>query len=165
MFLYLIRHGIAVERESAQNDAKRPLTAKGREKTARVARSYRDKGLSFELILTSPLTRAVQTAEILQQAGLCQQITIFPALSPQGELREWVNWYLTENYNRRESNLALVGHQPDLGNWTEILVWGETRSKLILKKAGTIGIKLPPNNDDPIAKGELFLLTAPKWLL
>jgi len=60
--------------------------------------------------------------------------------------------------------LALVGHQPDLGNWAETLVWGYAKEKLVLKKAGVIGINIP-DTGSPIGKSELFLLTSPKWVI
>ena len=166
MEIYLIRHGIAADRIQYPNDEKRPLIEKGREKTFKVARRLSEIGLNFEIVLTSPLLRATQTAEILQQAGLSTKIEIFPALAPGGDIQEWIDWYLQGSYNRRDkdNSIALVGHQPDLGNWTELLVWGRIEKKLLLKKAGAIGVRLS-TLENPIGKSELFLLTAPKWLL
>jgi len=57
----------------------------------------------------------------------------------------------------------LVGHQPDLTNWTELLIWGEIQGKLILKKAGIIGLDLL-DLSNPIGTSELFLLAGPKWI-
>ncbi|HAC64969.1 MAG TPA: phosphohistidine phosphatase SixA, partial [Cyanothece sp. UBA12306] len=53
--IYLIRHGIAADRSEYTNDAARPLTDQGREKTAKVAQSLQKIGINFDLILTSPL--------------------------------------------------------------------------------------------------------------
>ena len=164
MELYFIRHGIAVDRGTYNKDEERPLTEKGRDKTTKVAQRLREIGLHFDLILTSPLVRAVQTAEILKQVGLCQLIETFPPLSPNGDIQTWVNWYLEERYNQNRSSIALVGHQPNLGNWAETLVWGKSEEKLTLKKAGAIGVRLP-EKINPIGNSELFLLTSPKWLL
>jgi len=58
----------------------------------------------------------------------------------------------------------LVGHQPNLGNWAEMLVWGTIKNKIIVKKAGIIGLSIP-DQEMPIGNSELFLLTSPKWLL
>lgn len=163
--LYLIRHGIAASREDYADDAARPLTAPGIEKTTKVAKQLRERGLHFDLILTSPLVRARETATILQDAGLASQLEEFPALAPAGDIDAWVRWqekwWQTHEPAQR---LALVGHQPDLGNWAEILVWGEAQEKLVLKKAGIIGLKIQ-KSQSPIGKGELFLLTSPKWLI
>jgi phosphohistidine phosphatase len=165
MELYLIRHGLAGDRDPIKypNDDDRPLTDKGREKTKAVARCLFQKQLRFDLLLTSPLVRARQTAEIVLKEGLCDRIEEFASLAPDGDLQTWVNWYSKSQYNQENSCIALVGHQPDLGNWAECLIWGSSQEKIILKKAGVVGLFLP--EDSPIAKSELFLLTSPKWLV
>jgi phosphohistidine phosphatase len=165
MELYLIRHGIAAERETYANDEERPLTDKGRKKTEKVAKQLRKHGLRFDLILSSPLVRARETATILQDAGLSSQVEEFTNLAPDGDIHAWVSW-LEERWENGTANkcLALVGHQPDLGNWAETLVCGTTQEKFVLKKAGVIGLNLPEAKM-PIGQSELFLLTSPKWLL
>ncbi|MEA5534331.1 phosphohistidine phosphatase SixA [Crocosphaera sp. XPORK-15E] len=162
--LYLIRHGIAVERENDMDDKARPLTEIGREKTLKVAQRLRAMGINFDLILTSSLVRARQTAEILQTVGLSDKLEEFSFLAPGGDIDSWADWWANSHYNKPESCLALVGHQPDLGDWAEILVWGNNYGKLVVKKAGIIGINLP-DQVTPIGQGELFLLTSPKWLI
>lgn len=163
--LYLIRHGIAAEREKYTNDAERPLTTKGRKKTTQVAKELRDRGLHFDPILTSPLVRARETAAIVQEVGLGQHLEEYPGLAPDGDIQTWINWLQEWSQHRnREGSLALVGHQPDLGNWAEQLIWGEVREKLILKKAGVIGLTLP-DTKLPIGQSQLFLLISPKWLI
>src|ERR671933_753587 len=92
MELYLIRHGIATDREAYPNDEERPLTDKGHEKTAKVAKQLRDRGLRFDRILTSPLVRAKETATILKEASLASQVEEFAALAPDGDIQAWVNW-------------------------------------------------------------------------
>jgi phosphohistidine phosphatase len=165
MELYLIRHGIAADREAYTNDEQRPLTDKGHQKTAKVAKQLCDRGLRFDLILTSPLVRAKETATILKEAGLASQVEEFVALAPDGDIHAWINW-LEKRWQTTPGDkcLALVGHQPDLGNWAETLVWGKARDKLILKKAGVIGLNIP-DTKSPIGQSELFLLLSPKWLL
>ncbi|ACK72461.1 phosphohistidine phosphatase, SixA [Gloeothece citriformis PCC 7424] len=162
--LYLIRHGIAADRADYSNDEDRPLTEKGKQKTEQVAKCLHKKGVKFDLILTSPLVRAKATAEILSQEGLGKKIAEFAPLAPAGDIENWVNWWSKWEYNKDDSSLALVGHQPDLGNWSELFVWGRTEEKLIVKKAGVIGIRIL-DKDKPIGNCELFLLTSPKWLL
>ena len=160
--IYLIRHGIAAERAQYTNDEVRPLTEKGRQRTKKVAQRLDQIGLKFDLILTSPLVRARQTAEILEQVGLGNQAEEFLPLAPEGNMQAWVNWWL--EYPHKDGEIALVGHQPGLGNWAEILVWGETKAHLVVRKAGMIGLGLPTTGT-PIGNSELFLLTSPKWLL
>jgi len=164
MKLFLIRHGIAAERGSYTNDAKRPLTEEGRQKTAQVAQRLHHLGLKFDLLLTSPLVRARQTAEILQDAGLSLHLEEFAALAPDGEIQDWISWLEFWRDRTQRNQLALVGHQPDLGNWAEVLVWGEAKEKLVVKKAGVIGLELPKTGT-PIGQSQLFWLSSPKWLL
>ena len=162
MEVYLIRHGIAAERGTYANDDERPLIDKGRTKTKKVAQSLKEVGVSFDAILTSPLVRAKQTADILFEAGLSSQVEFFSALSPGGNIQDFVTWQCQKKY--RNKSVALVGHQPDLGMWAEILVWGTAQGKIIVKKAGLIGIKFTSIDNNLIGNGELFLLSSPKFL-
>jgi len=102
----------------------------------------------------------------LRDVGLTQTLETFPPLAPGGNIKDWVQWW--ENWQAERSNdsgmIALVGHQPDLGNWAELLVWGKTQQKLVVKKAGVIGLNCP-DDQSPLGQSELFLLTSPKWLL
>ncbi|MGL5804730.1 MAG: phosphohistidine phosphatase SixA [Xenococcaceae cyanobacterium] len=164
MEVYLIRHGLAGEHGDYEDDNLRPLTDEGRKKTAKVAKRLSEIGVRFDIILTSPLTRASQTAEIMQKAGLGDRLEEFVALSPDGSIETWVEWYKQWCESNREKTIALVGHQPNLGNWAEILVWGKSKQKMILKKAGIVGL-LVPELKEPIGSSELFVLTSPKWLL
>jgi phosphohistidine phosphatase len=163
MEVYLIRHGIAAERETYVDDEQRPLVEKGRIKTTKVANKLLSVGLQFDLILTSPLARAYQTAEILKQVGLATKIQTFEPLKPDGDIARWLEWQQQWNRENLHSKLALVGHQPDLGNWAELLVWGTIKEQLVLKKAGVIGLTIP-NIGTPLCRSTLFLLTSPKWL-
>ncbi|MEB3174451.1 MAG: phosphohistidine phosphatase SixA [Cyanobacteriota bacterium] len=161
MELYLIRHGVAAERQDEEDDAQRVLTSKGWEKTEKVARRLVELGLSLDVIFASPLVRAQQTGQILLEAGLSRRLETWPALAPGGDLAEALTALAADETLEK---IALVGHQPDLGEWAETLVWGENRDKLILKKAGVIGLAFNPGAVAPGA-GELFLLAPPRFLL
>ncbi|MDJ0577361.1 MAG: phosphohistidine phosphatase SixA [Xenococcaceae cyanobacterium MO_234.B1] len=172
MEIYLIRHGIAAERGTYTNDRERPLVAKGINKTQKVAEKLQSIGIEFDLILSSPLVRAFQTAEILLKAGLSSTLDTFTPLEPGGNIKDWLQW-LQEMRSRsaafgRSQNslnqLAFVGHQPDLGNWAEMLVWGSIRNQVIVKKAGIVGLRLP-DSKEIVGHSELFLLTSPKWFM
>jgi phosphohistidine phosphatase len=164
MELYLIRHGIAEESETNIKDEERKLTKEGRQKTEKVAQKLVKLGLSFDLIVTSPLVRAQQTAGILIAAGLSSQLEESPHLAPDGHISNWlVDWLEPKNYSQN-TQLALVGHEPCLSQWAEILLWGEVKASLVLKKAGMIGIKLPETGS-PLGRSQMFWLTPPKYLL
>ena len=161
--LYLIRHGIAADRELYDIDEERPLTKEGDRKTRKVAKKLIELKLKFDLVLSSPLVRARQTADILHGEGLSDRVEEFPPLAPEGEINFWLDWYKNWSQTGGES-LALVGHEPDLGNWAEILLWGNVRGALVVKKAGVIGITLPESGS-PVGNSQLFWLTPPKFLL
>jgi phosphohistidine phosphatase len=164
MEVYLIRHGIAAEKGTYADDEQRPLVKKGRDKTTQVAQRLVSVGLNFDLLLSSPLVRAYQTAEILQQAGLAQTIETFAPLKPDGVIDEWLEWLQQYQLEHAEAKIALVGHQPDLGNWAEMLLWGDIKGQIEVKKSGVIGLKIPQIGT-PIARSTLFLHVSPKWLI
>ncbi|ERT05261.1 phosphohistidine phosphatase SixA [Lyngbya aestuarii BL J] len=161
--LYLIRHGIAADRELYEIDEERPLTKDGDRKTRKVAQKLKSLNLKFDIVLSSPLVRARQTADILKSVGLTDHVEEFPPLAPEGEINFWLDWYRNWSHSGGDS-LALVGHEPDLGNWAEVLIWGDIREALIVKKAGIIGITLPETGS-LVGNSQLLWLTPPKFLL
>jgi phosphohistidine phosphatase len=161
--LYIIRHGLAGEHGTYANDAERPLTEEGRQKTRQVAKRLREFDLHFDLILTSPLVRAQQTAEILKDVGLTAQLEQADYLAPGGAIALWVDW-LASWQPSKNASLAIVGHEPDLSSWAEHLLWGEVKGVLELKKAGVIGLRLL-NHKAPMSGSALFWLTPPRFLL
>ena len=112
MNLYLIRHAIAEEESSSGEDSQRALTDKGAKKMRQIAKGLRTLGVEFDLILTSPYTRARQTAEILGDVfRLKKDIVVSGDLSPMGD----PDLLLAEiNEKHTVDSLALVGHEPYL---------------------------------------------------
>jgi phosphohistidine phosphatase len=164
MKIYSIRHGIAADTEDYLRDEDRPLVAAGMTKTRQIARRLGEIGVKFDLILTSPLLRSYQTAEILLNAGLACRLEECSHLAPGGNLEAWLSWWEAAQYNSKIQSLAIVGHQPDLSNWAELLLWGNIREQIVLKKAGILGLQLPEQGS-PLGNSTLFLLTSPKWLI
>jgi phosphohistidine phosphatase len=161
--LYLIRHGIAAERGTYANDGDRPLTDKGVDKTQRMARRCHEVGVRADLILSSPLVRAQQTADILKASSLAADLITSDDLAPEGSIGPWVEWL--KNWHPGAHNaLILVGHQPDLGHWAEQLVWGAPTGRLVLKKAGIIGVQILQMKA-PLGTSELFWLTPPRYFV
>jgi len=161
--LYLIRHGLAGESGTYTNDDERPLTEDGKKKTRLVAKRLIDLGLKFDLILTSPLVRAKQTADILVDVGLSTQLQEANYLASNGNITAWLAWLSTWTPGNHEC-LALVGHEPSLSTWAEQLTWGEVKGAVELKKAGIIGLTLPETGS-PIGRSTLFWLAPPRFLL
>ncbi|WP_427160043.1 phosphohistidine phosphatase SixA [Aliinostoc sp. HNIBRCY26] len=164
MELYLIRHGIAEEQQAGIKDEERQLTKEGRQKTEKVAQRLVKLGLQFDLIVTSPLVRARQTAEILVEVGLSSQMEESNHLAPNGHISSWLDYWLRPKNFAPNTQLAVVGHEPCLSNWAEILLWGEVKGGLVLKKAGMIGVKLPESGE-PVGRSQMFWLTPPRYLL
>lgn len=138
MKLYLIRHGEAIERCAEVREEDRWLTPKGRDGFRENARRLSKRGEIPAVIATSPLVRAVQTADILAE------IPDF-----QGELRvsrELAPGFGVEGLFRLAAacgmprSLAVVGHEPDLGE-----VLGRLLGRggaLPLKKGAIVALKL-----------------------
>ncbi|MDG2991098.1 phosphohistidine phosphatase SixA [Candidatus Synechococcus calcipolaris G9] len=161
--LYLLRHGIAVEGDLFPGpDRDRPLTAKGERKTREVAREFLNFGIEADLILSSPLLRAHQTSQLFLEAGVAPELAISDTLAPAGSFGDWLQW-LDHWRDETHTSLMLVGHEPNLSHWTELLLWGKSRGSLQLKKAGVIGLTLPEG--DPVGNSLLFWLTPPKFIL
>src|SRR2546423_3903217 len=112
--LYLIRHAVAEERGDAwPDDAKRPLSDDGMVRMRKTARGLARLGVSVDLILTSPLVRTRQTAEIV--AGAMDQkptIVNVESLAPGGAFGAIAADLAKHG---RKARIALVGHEPGIG--------------------------------------------------
>jgi len=101
-------------------DAARYLSARGRLSFREMALRFRDAGGHPTRILTSPLVRAVQTAEILSEAIRYDgEVVLEPRLSPGFDIAK-LNDVLEDSPSERE--IAFVGHEPDLGGILAVLL-------------------------------------------
>ena len=158
--LYLVRHAIAEERgEDWADDTKRPLSDEGRIKMAKQVTGLERLEVRIEEVLTSPLVRAKQTAEILaQNLSSRPRVTDFPALAPGHSTKEVLT--ALKDYAKR-SSIALVGHEPGLGDLMAALIG--TRTPITFKKGGIALVKLdrlPPD----AGSAELCWFVTPKIL-
>ena len=157
--LYLVRHAIAEERgDEWPDDTKRPLTHKGIAKMRQVVQGLDRLEPGIEVVLTSPLVRARQTAELLVE-GLKPKptLTVLPALAPD-ELPARVAEALGAYAGRKA--MALVGHEPGLGELGAWLIGAN--APMVFKKGGIAQIdvaSLPPER-----YGQLVWLATPKML-
>jgi phosphohistidine phosphatase len=133
MEIYILRHGIAVERGTAgyKKDSDRPLTDEGEEKTSQIAKAILTMDLKFDLILSSPYVRAQQTAQIVA-AELDEEVTFTDFLVPDGNPLELIR----EINDEKPQRVLLVGHEPDLSQLISILMTGDSESSIELKKGG-----------------------------
>lgn len=110
MKLYLIRHAEAVPEDVAGSDADRWLSPRGREAARGLARLLREQGVELDAIVSSPLPRAVQTAELVA-VGLdyLGPIAVEPALAPGCHPRPAL-----ERLPEHGAAVAVVGHEPTI---------------------------------------------------
>lgn len=137
MELFILRHGIAAERGSTEypSDSQRPLTPDGIKKLRRVVQAMRSLELSFDLILSSPYTRARQTADIVAEGlGLERVLERTVLLEPGADLHGLV----ADLASRKKSveRVLLVGHEPMLSSLISLLLSGEDDLEITLKKGG-----------------------------
>ena len=125
--LYIVRHAIAVPHGTqgvAEND--RPLTPDGIQKMKKAAAGMKELGIEPHTILSSPLPRAWQTAEIIAKIlGSKINLKELQALSPSGKRPDV---YKAIQTFENEDELMLVGHQPSLGEIAGEIAWGSAES-------------------------------------
>jgi phosphohistidine phosphatase len=136
-----MRHGIAVPRglPPGSGDASRPLTPEGRKKTEQIAEGLQRLGWEVDWIVTSPLVRAAETAEIVA-ASLNRRVPVEPcaALSPGGSAEDLLS-FLAKHADRKR--VLLVGHEPDLGKLAARLMDAGPQANLTFKKGGCCAIR------------------------
>lgn len=131
--LYLIRHGIAAERGPRYpDDTKRPLTKKGVAALEEEARALEALGVTFDVIVTSPLVRTRQTADVFADLSkgdpaIVESDALAPDGTPAAVIREIAA-------HKRKDTIALVGHEPNLGELAATLIGAAT--PLEFKKGG-----------------------------
>ncbi len=156
--LYVLRHGIAVKRANAiyPLDSDRPLTPKGVKKIRRIASGMRRLNVDFDVILTSPYRRALETAFLVgREYGLGEAIQSMPALKPEVLPEELIR-VLQDRYASCR-NLLLVGHEPQLSALISTLTSGSAGVRPVLKKGGLCKLQV-----DKLVAGKCATLL---WLL
>jgi phosphohistidine phosphatase len=143
MNLFLLRHGIAVERGDLDfaNDDARPLTPKGKRQLRQAAAALRALELRFDAILSSPLVRARQTAEIVAaELKLQKRLAFADELKPGGSAKKLVQKIAA--LKPPPENILLVGHEPDFSELISLLVTGATGAGFALKKGGLAKLEI-----------------------
>ena len=137
MQLLVIRHAIAEDREefaeSGESDDERPLTQKGAKRMKQVARGLHAEVESIDQLATSPLKRAVQTAEIVADEYDLGGPEVTDTLVPDASHDDFERWAASL---RNVNTLAVVGHEPHLSSLVGWLVGGGNGSRIDLKKGG-----------------------------
>jgi phosphohistidine phosphatase len=141
MNLYIMRHAEAEEQAVSGGDDARSLTARGRERTRAAGRGLRALGLRFDAILTSPLRRAAQTAELVAgEYSNTPPPQVLPALSPDIAAREAIAALAPFAPQR---NVLAVGHEPQLSNLAGLLLNSNGAVAIRFKKGACVALVLP----------------------
>jgi len=133
MEIYILRHGIAVERGTPgyKRDGDRPLTDEGVEKMRQIAKAMREMDLQFDVIFSSPYVRAKATADIVAET-LGENVTLTDSLPPEADPAELID----EINDGKPQRVLLVGHEPDLSALISTLICGKRNADIELKKGG-----------------------------
>jgi phosphohistidine phosphatase len=160
--LYIMRHGIAVDQGSAgfSDDTKRPLTPEGKKKMREIMAGLIKAGFDLDWIVTSPLVRARETAEIVaDELGSRLPLDSCDALRPGGS-PETLIAYLARQAGRKR--VLVVGHEPDLSELAARLIGAGRHANLAFKKGGCCLItflEFPPKSP-----GQLVWWLTPKLM-
>lgn len=159
--IYLVRHGIAAQASANTHDSDRALTAEGTRKMTRAAIGLKRLGIVPDVVLSSPLRRAQETAALLATTLAPDvEVEIYQPLAPgttPAELLRALQPY------RAARHLMLVGHQPDLGQLASHLLAGSPKlAPLPFKKGAVAAIEVP--SVPPRASGILRWFLTPKHL-
>ncbi len=136
MKLLLLRHAIAEEQEdfarTGRDDRLRPLTDEGRKKMKQGARGLKQVLPGIDLLATSPLTRAAQTAAIVDSVyGGLAEVEI-EELSPEATPTDFLRWLRKQ----KAETLAAVGHEPSISLILSWLLTGTERRIFAFRKGG-----------------------------
>jgi phosphohistidine phosphatase len=160
MNIYILRHGIAMEREGWQekDDSQRPLTIDGEKQLKKISKALEKMELKFDLILSSPFERAKKTAEIVaEKLDLKKMLKFSDNLTPEGDLESLV----AEINKLKPENLLLVGHEPYLSKLTAQLI-SNGDMEMDFKKSGLCKLKTEKLQFNRCAK--LCWLLTPKQM-
>jgi len=157
MELYFLRHGSAGKKTDWEgDDAERPLTEAGVEQMHRVATTLASRCAPVVAVVTSPLVRAVQTAEIVaQHLGDAENLVRDKRLAPGFDVEKLRR--LIAGYAGHEA-LMLVGHEPDFRRTIAEIVGG---GRIVLAKGGLACVSLP---DGSLKNAVLVSLLTPQLL-
>jgi phosphohistidine phosphatase len=141
MFVYFLRHASAgVSKNDPVKDEKRPLDRDGVEQCGHVGRALAVLETHVDVIVSSPLKRATQTAaRIANELAYEGKISLDPALRPGASFAQFRD--LLTRYGNQEA-IMVVGHNPNLSEFLGRLIGGGSRAGIDLKKAGVARVEV-----------------------
>ena len=157
--LYVVRHAIAEDVADDGTDFSRRLTKKGRKRFEKLVKKLGDETMNVELIATSPLVRARETAEALADAlggSTRPVIEVVDALAPSSNWEAIVDWTVRQGVG----SVAWVGHAPCVGRLVAMTI-GDGTATIRMQKGAIASIRL---DDGPGQPGDLEWLVSPDIL-
>jgi phosphohistidine phosphatase len=155
MELYVLRHGEAGARlEIMARDSGRSLTAAGRDEVQLIAKRISSLKLKFDHIVTSPLVRARETAEVVARTQK-SKVEEWDELKPEGDRQAF---YRRLSKLKADSSVLVVGHEPYLSTMICDMI-GAPGGRMLLKKAGLARVRV--GTFTPKVSGELRWLLSP----
>lgn len=154
--LYVVRHATAEDAVAGNDDHSRRLTRKGRRRFARLVRRLAAAGMEIDLVATSPLVRARETADILAAELGTPAVEVVDALAPGSDWQALVEWTV----QRDAARVAWVGHAPCVGRLVALSI-GDGSAAVRMQKGAIAAIAL---DDGPGQAGELEWLVSPDVL-
>ena len=141
MYLYLMRHANAgIARDNALLDAKRGLIKEGKEQCMLMARVLSALKVQIDVIVSSPLKRALQTAQFVgTELGYEAKVQVDPSLALDGDYADFLA--LVAKYANREGVLA-VGHNPNIFQFLGKLITGNGGASIRMRKGSIACINM-----------------------
>ncbi len=164
MEIIIVRHALAEEREDfakkGLEDQFRPLTLKGRKRMQKVCLRMKDFIKDVDVIVSSPFTRAAQTAQILNQFYPGKKVLEIPELVPQSPPQALLKWIRTQGRNHRR--IMIVGHEPHLSIFASYMLTGRAESFIDLRKSGILSLEMESFAQADAGEAELMYSIPPK---
>jgi phosphohistidine phosphatase len=165
MNLYLVRHGIAEDRIKLglkfTSDSLRPLTIHGKKKFNKVFMKIKKLIGAIDLIVSSPLLRAQQTAKIVSIAYPQVKFMTANCLKPASSPSDFCRWAVA-HIKDENAQIVIVGHEPQLSILACWLLFGRKQSQIKIKKGGCLAIEIVGRIGP--ASGILIWAVTPKTL-
>ena len=141
MFVYFVRHASAGQHKAdPAKDEKRPLDNDGIEQCNIAGRALSALDTHVDLIVSSPLKRASQTASLIaNELAYEEKIVLTPALQPDANYPKFTA--LLDEHARHEA-ILLVGHNPNLSEFLGRLIGGGSRAGMDLKKGAVARVEV-----------------------
>lgn len=154
MRLLVVRHAAAEDKDefarTGRSDDLRPLTSDGKRDMREAARGLRNVVPNIDVLATSPLVRAIETAEILGTTYEREPVVV-AALRPESPYDHVARWART---HAKKGVVVIVGHEPHLSGLVSWLLAGASASFVDLKKGAACLLEI----EDAPAAGSAMLL-------